>query len=527
MATQLLTTHLPLLLHPAPRDLLLIGLASGVSLGAALRHPLDAALVVEIVPSVPGAARLFERDNGAALDDPRVRVVIDDARSHLMARPDRYDVIASQPSNPWVSGVPNLFTVDFYRLARRRLRPGGLFMQWVQAYRLEPRDLRGVVRSFLEVFPAATLWEESAGGGDYFLVAGDAPIVVDPERWRAAPNPVWTDLRRAGIDGAADLLSRFVCGPDGLRAFAAGAPLHTDDDLYLEWRAPLALFRDTLATQISTLNRYREPVIALLPEGYAGRDPDLMADLGARLRRRSGRLAIAASLKHADRMALVDPHLAAGIDRLRTGRYNEAVMALTAAAAGHPDSASAHFLLGEAYRGAGLCGAAVVAFREALRRDADMASAWNGMGSCLLREGALEKAERALREAVRFDPGNAVARNNLGTALLRAGDPDGAERLFRDALAADPALSAARANVGLVLRRRGDLAGALDEYRAALDLDPLNLDARYNLAAALKQSGDAAGATGALRELLAVDPTDGDAVALLESLEREGPGAPR
>jgi spermidine synthase len=527
MATQLLTAHLPLLLHPAPHDLLLVGLASGVSLGAALKHPLASARVVEIVPSVIGAARLFERDNHAALDDPRVRVVIDDARSHLMARPGTYDVIASQPSNPWVSGVANLFTVDFYRLAQRRLRPGGLFMQWVQAYRLELRDLRGVVRSFLEVFPAATLWEESAGGGDYFLVGGDAPIAVDPQRWRTVPAGVWTDLQRAGIAGAADLLSRFVCGPDGLRAFAAGAPLHTDDDLYLEWRAPLALFRDTLAAQISGMNRYREPVNPLLPEGYAERDPALLAALGERLRQRSGRLAIAASLKHADRMALVDPHLAAGIDRLRSGRYGEAVLALSAAAGEHPDSANAHLLLGEAYRGAGLCRPAIVAYRQALRCDTDMAAAWNGLGICLLQEGEYDSADRALGEAVRFDPANPVARNNLGTALLRDGDLDGAERLFRDALAADPTLAAAHANLGLVLRRRGDLAGAIERYRAALDLDPLNLDARYNLAAGLEEQGDTGAAATALRWILEVNPADRDAGALLQSIEGEASGGHR
>lgn len=526
MATQLLTSHLPLLLHHAPRDFLLIGLASGVSLGAALEYPIESARVVEIMPSVPGAARLFEHDNRAALDDPRVVLTIDDARSHLMARPALYDVIASQPSNPWVSGVPNLFTVDFYRLARRRLRPGGLFMQWVQAYRLEPRDLRGVVRSFLEVFPGATLWEESAGGGDYFLVGGDAPPAVDPESWQAVPANVWTDLRRAGIDGAADLLSRFVCGPRGLRAFADGAPVHTDDNLYLEWRAPLALFRDTLATQISGLNRFREPVNSLLPEHYAERNPELMAELAARLRRRAGRLAIAASLKHADRMALVDPHLAAGIDRLRRGRYEQAVMALSAAATENPDSASAHLLLGESYRGAGLCRPAIVAYRQALRSDADMASAWNGLGSCLLREGQVDQAKQALREAVRFDPANAVTRNNLGTALLQSGDLDGAERLFRQALADDPALAAARGNVGLVLRRRGNLAGALREYRAALDLDPLNLDVRYNLAAGWKQQGEVAAAAGALRDLLALDPADRDAIAMLESLDFGASGEP-
>jgi spermidine synthase len=527
LATQILAADLPLLLHPDPRNVLLVGLASGISLGAAARHPVESVRVVEIVPSVVDGARLFADDNGGALDDPRVEIAIDDARSHLLARPERYDVIASQPSNPWVSGVANLFTVEFYRLARRRLRPGGLFAQWVQGYRLEPVDLRGIARSFIEVFPDATLWEESAGGGDFFLVGGDGPIVVDPVRYGAVPDGVRVDLARAGVGSAAALASRFVCGPDGLRAFAGGAPLHTDDDLYLEWRAPLALFRDTLAAQTGAINRFREPVHALLPASPAARDPRFVADLAEQLRLRAGRLAIAASLKDADRMALVDPHLAAGIDRLRRGQYEAAVAALATAVTEQPASPSAHFLLGEGYRGMGLCRPAVVAFREAVRQDAGLAAAWHGIGRCLLRESDLDDAERALREAIRLDPLDAAARNNLGTVRLRAGDLDAAERLFRDALGADPGLSAAHANLGLVLARRGDPAAARDAYRAALDLDPLNLDALYNLAAALKATGDAAGAAVALRRLLSVDPGDGEAGALLRSLEEEAPRAAR
>src|SRR2546425_5959553 len=116
MSTQLLSAHLPLLLHPDPRDVLVIGLASGITLGAAERHPLRSIEVVEIAPAVAEAARRFDAWNGGALADPRVRLVIDDARGRLIPRARRFDVITSQPSNPWVAGVSNLFTVEFYRL---------------------------------------------------------------------------------------------------------------------------------------------------------------------------------------------------------------------------------------------------------------------------------------------------------------------------------------------------------------------------------------------------------------------------
>ncbi len=526
MATQLLAGHLPLLMHPRPRDVLIVGLASGVTLGAVERHPIERVEVIEIAPAVLPAARRFDAVNGRALEDPRARVVIDDARGRLLASRDLYDVITSQPSNPWVAGVSNLFTREFYGLARRRLRPGGLFCQWVQAYRLAPEDLRGIVRSFLEVFPDATLWEESAGGGDYFLIGGNGAVRMDPERLSGAGVAgALLDLRRAGIETTADLLARFVTGPRGLAAFSAGARPHTDDDLYLEARAPLALFRDTLREQAAAIARNREPVLSYLPEDLPRRDPALAAALAERLRRGRGRLAILDSLKDADLWALRDPFMAAGIEYLRAGLFVEAAGPLLRASLENPDSGATHLLLGEAYRAAGLDAAAAVAFRRAVEADPGLAPAWNALGRYLLDAGRDAEARAAFETALRADPDSAAARSNLAAALLRQDDLKAAETACRQALAADPLMAPARANLGLVLKRRGDLAGAEAQYRAALDLDPLNADARYNLAMLLRQTGRAAEARQALARLLAIDPGDREAERALRAIEA-GNGSP-
>jgi len=523
MATQILAAHLPLLLHAAPRDVLVVGLASGVTVGAAERHPLGSVRVLEIARAVPAAAALFSEINGGALDDPRLDLVLDDARARLLSRDDQYDVVISQPSNPWVAGVANLFTADFYRLVRRRLRQGGLFCQWLQAYRIEPRDLGGIVRSFLEVFPEATLWEESAGGGDYFLVAGTDPLHIDPQRLEGAAPAVREDLKRAGVDSAADLLVRFVAGPRGLAGLADGARRHTDDDLYLEWRAPLALFTDTLRVQVSALQRHRESVLAYLPPG-ASVDPSFVAQLRQRLRSREARLLIADSLQEADLLALREPHLAAGLEALRGGRFTEAAATLATAAAASPGSATTHFLLGQAYRGAGLTAPAEVAFREAVARDPGLAAAWNALGLCLADDGRLEEARQAFETALLAAPGFGQARSNLGAVLLRTGDREGAERELLDATRDDPLLAAAQANLGLALRRRGDLEGAEARYREALRLDPLNADARFNLAAVLRLRGRVAEAAEQLREVLGQDPGDEEARRMLEEIGRPQPG---
>ncbi|HEU4402775.1 MAG TPA: fused MFS/spermidine synthase, partial [Candidatus Polarisedimenticolia bacterium] len=521
MGTQLLAAHLPLLLHPDPREVLVIGLASGVTVGAAERHPIARLRVIELVPAVVEAARLFATANGNALDDPRLDLVLDDARGHLLVRPDRYDVITSQPSNPWIAGIPNLFTVEFYRLVRRRLRPGGLFCQWVQAYRLDPADFRGIVRSFLQVFPDATLWEESAGGGDYFLLGGDAPAPLDPERLRGVGRAAaWDDLRRGGLDGPADLLSRFVTGPAGLAALSAGARPQTDDDLYLETRAPLALFHDTLLGQVAALRRIRSPVLEILPAGLASRDPGLVTALQERLRHRDERLAMLESLRDSDLWELRDPFLAAGIEFLRAGLWTEAIRALSRASfPGNPGDAVRNLLLGEAYRAADLGQAAAVAWAEAVRQDPGLAPAWNALGRQLVAGGLLQEGRTAFETALRRDAGLASARNNLGAVLLRQGDLAAAESALRQALQSDPALAAARANLGLVLKRRGDRAGAESACRAALDLDPLNTDARYNLAVLLRDSGRQDEARAELSRLLSIDPTDREGFRLLRELD--------
>ncbi len=519
MATQILAAHLPLLAHPHPDRVLVIGLASGITLGGVEKHPVASIEAVEIAPAVVQAAKAFDEVNGGALDDPRLDLVIDDARSRLLLSPGRFDVITSQPSNPWVAGVSNLFTREFYRLVKSRLRPGGLFCQWVQAYRIDAGDLRGIVRSFLEVFPDATLWEESPGGGDYFLLGGDGPLRIDPARLGAAGDPVWRDLARGGIEGPADFLSRFVAGPRGLAAFSAGARLHTDDDLYLEWRAPLSLFRDTLRLQTSALNRHREPVVSILRKGTLEKNPALAAALAERRRSRDSRVAVAESLRQADLDALRDPFLAAGIEFLRGGRYVEAVGALTRAAANGPESAGTHLLLGEAYGLAGLEDASIVAYEEAVRTDPGLAPAWNALGRLFARRGLNDAARTAFSRAVQGDPGLAAAHNNLGAALLQAGDLQAAERSIREALRIDPRLPPAVANLGLVFKRRGDLAGALRQYRAAIDLDPLNLDARFNLAATLRLAGRVEEARRGLLEVLRIDPSDTGAARALRDID--------
>ena len=164
---------LPTLLHPQPRDALVIGLGSGVTADAILASgEIQRLDVVEISPEVVEASAYFERENRGVLKKPGVRLLIGDGRSHLRLSDRQYDVIVSEPSNPWMAGVAALFTREFFEAARARLRSGGVFCQWAHTYEIAEEDLRSIVHTFASVFPDGTMW--LVGESDLLLIGSVA-----------------------------------------------------------------------------------------------------------------------------------------------------------------------------------------------------------------------------------------------------------------------------------------------------------------------------------------------------------------
>ncbi len=256
MPTQVLSGHVPMLSRPGAERALVIGLGSGVTAGAIARHPVKQLDVAELEPAVVEANRFFADLNGHVLSDPRVRLVVADGRNVLLTSRIGYDVIVSEPSNPWISGLASLFTVEFFRLARERLRPGGVMAQWVQLYDLPPDDLRMIVRSFRTAFPATTVWYGSLG--DVILLGRTDETPLDLEQLRhqvESQPPVAADLARIGIEHWAELLAYFAMGPPQAARYSEGGGLNTDDLLPLEFSAPRGLYLDTGPVNLSGLRR--------------------------------------------------------------------------------------------------------------------------------------------------------------------------------------------------------------------------------------------------------------------------------
>ncbi len=277
MGTQILLAQVPLLLRPESRDVLVIGLGSGVTVGSVVRHPVERVDVAEVDPAVAEAARYFAVANSHALDDPRVHVHVADGRNFLLATPRDYDLIISEPSNPWMAGIATLFTEEFYEHAKRRLRPGGLMCQWFHLYHMFPSDVKLVLRTFQQVFPYVSVW--SSIPGDVLLVGSDQPYQVSYEvfRQRFAQPMVREDVARMHLTDPRVLLELCWLGPSEVRRVCANAPgLHRDDLPWLEFDAPKALhdvpaFRVNYLglRQFKTLPRAVVPDVPPAPEESA------------------------------------------------------------------------------------------------------------------------------------------------------------------------------------------------------------------------------------------------------------------
>lgn len=231
-----LQAMLPLIIHRGePKSALVIGFGTGITAGAALHYPqLERRVCVELLPAVVQAGKLFP-ENYKAGSDPRVQIRISDGRRELLRSSERYDLITLEPPPPSAEGVVNLYSTDFYRLAGKRLEPDGLFAQWLPISTQNDEDTRSLVRSFLDVFPYATLWTTEMH--EMLLVGSYSPIELDANRIasRFARAEVSTPLQAVGVASPAALLATWVTGREGLERYAANARPVTDNDPRIEY----------------------------------------------------------------------------------------------------------------------------------------------------------------------------------------------------------------------------------------------------------------------------------------------------
>ncbi len=206
MPTQKMVAHLPMLCHKGAEDVLVVGVGSGATIGGVLAYDVKHIDVVEISRDVIEASRQFETINGRYWEDPRVNVVWEDAKTYLQVTERKYDVIISEPTNPWIVGVAGVFSKEYFEICRDHLRQGGLFVQWIQGYELEDSTFFMMLETFSGVFPCYTMWNPTHS--DTVLVGASVPYGPDLQKMQelTARLPVLADLRIIGIESLLPIL---------------------------------------------------------------------------------------------------------------------------------------------------------------------------------------------------------------------------------------------------------------------------------------------------------------------------------
>lgn len=295
-ATMVLLGALPLALHPEARRVANIGFGSGLTTAALLADPrLERVDTIEIESRIIDGARQFLPRVARAYEDPRSHLVIDDAKTWFAARRARYDLLLSEPSNPWVSGVASLFSAEFYALAARYLAEDGLLVQWLQLYEFDTQLLASVIEALTTQFPHYVIYR--ANDSNLFIVAHRRRV---PETLSAhlfdAP-PMAAELERVGIREVADLRALRVADAGVLAPFFASyhAPPNSDYRPFLEQLAPRARFLRHDAGAVLALGDGPLPTLEMLSKAdVAAPAPVAHGDHSAARRRRAALASLAA-----------------------------------------------------------------------------------------------------------------------------------------------------------------------------------------------------------------------------------------
>lgn len=426
--TQILLGQLPMLFHKAPREALVIGLASGISAASVLSQGATSLVIAELEAGMVEASRFFRPWNDDVLSNPAVSIRVEDARNYLLSTDRRFDVVVSEPSNPWISGVNNLFTLEAFQLLKERMNRGGILAQWFHYYGMSTDDLLALLNTFSLVFDYVEIFE--AQRGDLIILGSDSPFDFNLSTIRSRMESEGNDekMRLSGLPDLYDLLALYLFPldsenmPDPIR----NARVNTDDNMLLEFSAPKHLYSHAGDENRELLSRFRNRTriyrgVAgehiLLAEGavrawdLAGATAELLLEEGSpapdwnAIHNLKGRILLLRASRESN----------PGLSRPALAEIDEAL-------AVDSTSSTSHFLKGSALLQLGDPGSAATSFEAALRLGEDPAVVLGFLGLAQENIGATDAAVRSYRGALSLDGSNPLARQGLGRLIGANGE---------------------------------------------------------------------------------------------------------
>ena len=433
MRTQLLSGYLPMFLHENPESVLVIGQGSGITLGAVEQFPIKSVDLVEISSAVIEGSRYFDPFNHNALSDNRLKIILADGRNHVALAERKYDVIISEPSNPWISGVGALFTDNFFKLMKQRLNPGGVACIWVHT-NMSPMSFKSVARTFSENFEKVTMWE-SIVGDDYLLIGSESEYKLNyGEVHEVLSDEIrGKDLSRIGISTVRDLMSLLIMNRERLLEFSKEAPIHTDDNSLLEFNAPQYIYKDERDVLVRQLTPFVKIEGSLL-------EFDQLNELS--------RLSILKDIEAIERSE-------SQISEIKRRNKIDGLL----------DQAKAAYVGGDA-------GLAIEIYGKTLKQDPENVLAWLNMGNVFKGMKRFGAAEIAYKRTLDINPFYLYGNIALAQLYLTTKAPEKALDVLNSVREWHPGDSEVSLYMGLAFAFQKNAGLAIKEFKNAIRIDP-------------------------------------------------------
>jgi predicted membrane-bound spermidine synthase/Flp pilus assembly protein TadD len=588
--SQLMTSYIPMLLHPTAEHALTIGLGSGMSAKAlATFKSLKTIEVIEIEPAMIEASKFFDRASAkleqlpvglsfpkeltgrvwydpekkllfykgvmeneersqlmslsedrdyrgavdtlyrrarnsrhsSVLEDKRVRVIPTDGRNYILATPEHYDVITAEPSNPWIAGIANLYTREFYQVIKSKIKDDGIFAQWFHNYSMSPDDFRMVFRTFAEAFPYVSLWGMKES--DFLLIGSKREQVFDypaVKKIYDSNRMLRSDLDYLGLSDVYAVQGFYRMNREGFQTFSKGADINTDDGAQLEFSAPKNLRRPT-----TELNRKLMAPYLLDSPPWLKDKPPLVPEAMHHYYMAESYVASVSqdrALKELEQAIRLDPknpkfYLLKLKILLDQDKSSEGAKAALAALALDPASASDVLALSDDF----YLPDAKVIYAKVIEMGSREVLPYLGLGNIALHSDDLKEAEKWFQRARAMQPDHPAVLMAWGRLMAAKGNAREAKDLLERSNAKGEDSATLYSELGSVYTKLQMWDKAADAYQQALRMRRRRNDWRQALGNAYAQLGRLREAERKYREVLAFSPDDTDAWKALEAIGKK------